>query len=209
MTDKTELLPCPSCEGEVVAVGKLAHPSHPATPYQASCGTCGASGSEASTGELAVEVWNRLARRQQFAESAKSSAEPVAWRDVGYLMSIIDDAIKDGFDPDEDGPLLDEIRAGLTASPSPASTQVGVTREEGDTAAHTFVDIVLHLQEMVNVVEALLRCDYDGNGLTDCVDNTGKAYQSADLEAQIKRAETAIADYRAAFPSAALQHQES
>jgi hypothetical protein len=37
------------------------------------------------------------------------------WHDIEYLMSIIDAAIEDGFDPDEDGPLLDEIRAEVKA----------------------------------------------------------------------------------------------
>lgn len=37
------------------------------------------------------------------------------WQDVGYLMSVIDSAIEDGFDPDEDGPVLDQIRAQLKA----------------------------------------------------------------------------------------------
>ena len=46
---------------------------------------------------------------------APSVSEPV-WKDVAYLMSIIDSAIEDGFDPDEDGPLLDEIRASITAN---------------------------------------------------------------------------------------------
>lgn len=43
-------------------------------------------------------------------------AAPEGWPDVGYLMSIIDAAIEDGFDPDEDGPLLDQIRAELKAA---------------------------------------------------------------------------------------------
>lgn len=41
------------------------------------------------------------------------------WDDADYLMSIIDAAIEDGFDPDEDGPLLDQIRANLKASRPP------------------------------------------------------------------------------------------
>jgi hypothetical protein len=37
------------------------------------------------------------------------------WHDIEYLMAIIDAAIEGGFDPDEDGPVLDEIRAEVDA----------------------------------------------------------------------------------------------
>ncbi len=68
-------------------------------------------------------------------------AQPVAvkprWHDVGYLMSIIDAAIDDGFDPDEDGPILDEIRAELKSSPA---QQEGVTEEMVERAAEQVWD---------------------------------------------------------------------
>lgn len=63
------------------------------------------------------------------SEALAARSVPDGWRDVGYLMSIIDAAIEDGFDPDADGPSLDEIRAELKASsalaaaPSIASTE--------------------------------------------------------------------------------------
>jgi hypothetical protein len=66
--------------------------------------------------------------------------EPMAqrWHDVDYLMSIIDAAIEDGFDPDEDGPLLDKIRSELKAippSPQPHTGRAGVTEALWDALA--------------------------------------------------------------------------
>ena len=42
-----------------------------------------------------------------------SKIEPVAWSDVGYLISIIDMAIEQGFDPDEDADILADIRKSI------------------------------------------------------------------------------------------------
>lgn len=40
------------------------------------------------------------------------------------------------------------------------------------------------------VVRALLKCEYDGAGLTDCIDSDGQRYQSAELAKTIERAES-------------------
>lgn len=71
-------------------------------------------------------------RRARAALIPASPTEPVEG-DVAYLMSVIDAAIEDGFSPDEDGPLLDEIRASIAPSSPPASGEregfVSVPRE--------------------------------------------------------------------------------
>jgi hypothetical protein len=56
-----------------------------------------------------------LAALSQNPGTSNTSGEAGKWHDIEYLMSIIDAAIEDGFDPDEDGPLLDEIRAEVKA----------------------------------------------------------------------------------------------
>jgi len=54
-----ELLNCVFCEGEVVAVGRLAAPPH---QYQACC-QCGACGPEKPTLEEAIAAWNKPVRQ--------------------------------------------------------------------------------------------------------------------------------------------------
>lgn len=66
------------------------------------------------------------------SESGEFVLAPREWRDVGYLMSIIDAAIDDGFDPDEDGPLLDEIRAQLKVAPAPVNETAKTEHVGGD-----------------------------------------------------------------------------
>jgi hypothetical protein len=73
-------------------------------------------------------------------EAADALASIRAERDeaVAALMSIIDAAIEDGFDPDEDGPLLDKIRSELKAippSPQPHTGRAGVTEALWDALA--------------------------------------------------------------------------
>lgn len=74
-----------------------------------------AYGAEASGGRwlCSMECWEVVFRDHgPYASptSLVSRERPAVWHDIEYLMSIIDSAIEDGFDPDEDGPILDNIR---------------------------------------------------------------------------------------------------
>ena len=57
---------------------------------------------------------------------------PAKWHDIGYLMSIIDAAIEDGFDPDEDGPILDEIREEVSAGLHTIPTRASLPTQESE-----------------------------------------------------------------------------
>lgn len=57
------------------------------------------------------------------------------------------------------------------------------------------------VKDLREVLTNILRCEYDGEGLFDCIDNTGKHYPSAYLADQIKRAEEVLA--RASSPDQA------
>lgn len=112
----SELLGCPFCESEVVAVGRLVAPSHPATPYQASCGTCGASGPEMNTERAAAAAWNRCRPVQGDVLPKLANCGHYLAEDNTGQWHYINHANTWQSYP---GPSTPEARAMLSASPSP------------------------------------------------------------------------------------------
>lgn len=67
-----------------------------------------------------------------------------------------------------------------------------VIASEYRTAADTIARLEEENGRLTEVLGHLLRCEYDGHGLTDCTDNDGVRYQSADLAKQIETAEALL-----------------
>lgn len=70
--------------------------------------------------------------------------------------------------------------------------QDDVPEPAGDFNVATIARLKEENGRLTEVLGHLLRCEYDGHGLTDCTDNDGVRYQSADLAKQIETAEALL-----------------
>lgn len=115
----------------VYAAMLAAAPPPPASPaVTANCCNCGriidtrerADGGDSFGCQLddgrwtcSIACYDVLSPFEIASPAVTVGVKPAVWHDIGYLMSIIDSAIEGGFDPDEDGPILDHIRAEVDA----------------------------------------------------------------------------------------------
>lgn len=114
--------------------------------------------------------------------------------------------------PDNIGALLDTISR-LTADNEALRKEVAYIRSVAGESRVTLIDQINSAESRVTALEAevgrlrevlvkakdvlgdLLRCEYESKGrwgITDCIDNRGEHYQSADLDKRIRAAEEAV-----------------
>lgn len=90
--------------------------------------------------------------------------------------------------------LIVRLRERATESDKLVAHVAGGNAELCTAAADALASLVRERDAARELLRDLLRCEYEsaGFGLADCIDNTGKPYQSAHLDSCLKRAERSL-----------------